>query len=141
MALLNTFIYPVHLESAGEHFEAYINEEVILMIVLGNDPLAQKAVAEANLQANDSYHGVPRRVLWLPDHQTERAKCLDMLRALEDFNPVDYDQLLAFSVKPLMNQAAYAIFPTDVPSDITLTMRIKIAFFKAGEDIADPNPV
>ena len=134
MALLNTFIYPSFCATASDYFNELIDEPLVLVVVIGQDAMAQKAVVEADRQAFIMYFSVKRLVIWLPDHQTERARCLQMLNLLPGFDPANYDSLLAFSIKPISDIAADVIYASEIPDDITLKLRMKRAFAKAGID-------
>jgi hypothetical protein len=134
MALVNTFIYPSFCGSASKYFAELIAEPLVIVVVVGQDAAAQKAVVEADRQAAVTYFSVKRQVIWLPDHNTERVRCLQMLNLLPGFDPTKYDSLLAFSIKPISDVAADIIFEKDITDDITLKLRLKRAFAKAGID-------
>lgn len=134
MPLENTFVYNPEDAQAPQRFEQILQEESILMLVFGKEPFAQHLAAEADGQANQSPFGVKRYVIWLPSHNIEQKKCLDLLSSLSSFDPAQYTKIAGFSVKPVSNKAADVLFPEEMPDEITMLLRVKRAYARAGQD-------
>jgi hypothetical protein len=134
MALSNTFVYNTATPGASAQFNTILNDKIILLIVIGKSDLCTKIVNEGDLQAAQSPFGVDRHVVWLPDNLVEKALCLKMLKSLSTFDETTYDQVVAFSVKPISDIAADAIYPNELADDITIKLRLKRAFARAGVD-------
>ncbi|MEI6408361.1 MAG: hypothetical protein WCR52_03165 [Bacteroidota bacterium] len=134
MALENTFIYDPAAPDAGAQFTKILQDELILMVVMGKDAKATAVVTEADDQASLTMFGVKRKVIWLPDHKAEKAKCLQILQSLTSFDPTQFDTIVAFSVKPVSDKAADILFPDEVEDEISTLLRIKRAFARAGQD-------
>ncbi len=141
MALTNTFVYDPTKPGASATFNKILQDKIILLIVMGKSDLAVKAVNEGDLQAQQSPFGVERHVIWLPDNVVEKTRCQTMLKALSSYDPTTYDQIVAFSVKPISDIAADIILPAELPDDITTKLRIKRAFARAGVDFRSDDDV
>lgn len=135
MPLENTFVYDPADALAPAKFDQILLDETILLVVIGKDPVALKTVQEGDNQANQSPFGVKRQVLWLPDHLVEKNRCMAILQTLSTFDPVHYENITAFSVKPVSDKAADLIMPEEMPDEITMLLRIKRAFARAGQDL------
>jgi hypothetical protein len=134
MALENTFIYDPAAPDAGAQFTKILQDELILMVVFGKDATATAVATEADDQASQTMFGVKRKVIWLPDHNVEKTRCLQILQSLSSFDPTQFDTVVAFSVKPVSDKAADIIFPDEVEDDISTLLRLKRAFARAGQD-------
>lgn len=134
MALENTFIYDSAAPDAGAKFTQILQDEMILMVVLGKDASATAVVTEADDQASQTMFGVKRKVIWLPDHTVEKARCLQILQSLSSFDPTQFETIVAFSVKPVSDKAADIIYPDEVEDEISILLRLKRAFARAGQD-------
>lgn len=135
MELPNTFVYDPASPTAATDFQEIIDKNDILLLVMGNDALAQKAVQEGDIEAGNAPFGVLRRVVSLPDHTVERQKCLDLLATMPQFDPANYEKVLAFSLTHTTNHTAHVILRSDITSDTNLILRIQKAFWEAGDDI------
>lgn len=135
MPLENTLIYDPANAQASAQFDQILRDETILLIVLGKDAIATQTVHEGDNQANQSPFGVKRRVLWLPDHLVEKNRCMAILQTLSTFDPTMYEKVTAFSVKPVSDKAADVMLPEEMPDEITMLLRIKRAFARAGQDL------
>ena len=134
MNLPNTFIYPATAHDAAEQLTKIIEGKFILLFVIGQGDLHDQIVEEGDDQSQQMFFGARKKVIWLPDHKIERERCLVMLQKLLNFDPLHFDKVIAFSVKPVSDIAADVIFPEEVPDDITMSLRLKRAFAKAGID-------
>lgn len=135
MALPNTFIYDPASPTASADFQNLIDKNEILLLVVGNDALAKKAVEEGDIEAGNAPFGVVRRVVSLPDHLTERPKCLSLLATMPSFNPNNYEKVLAFSITYTTNRAAHIILRSEITNNANLILRIQKAFWDAGDEM------
>jgi hypothetical protein len=133
--LENTFVYDPNDTQARTKFDQILQDETILFVVLGKDPIAVKALIEGDDQAFQSPFGVKRTVVWLPDHLVEKTRCMAILQTLSSFDPITYEKVTAFSVKPVSDKAADVLFPEEMPDEITTLLRIKRAYARAGQDL------
>lgn len=134
MALENTFVYDPAAPDAGAQFTKILADKLILLVVFGKDERATAVVTEADDQAAQTMFGVKRKVVWIPDHTVEKARCTQILQSLSTFAPEEYNQIVAFSVKPVSDKAADIIMPDEVEDEISILLRIKRAFARAGQD-------
>jgi hypothetical protein len=68
MTLINTTILPVGDTTTSQNLlTGLLNENVLLVVIFGNDTNAQKAVGIADINAKSVTAGISRKVAWMQD--------------------------------------------------------------------------
>jgi hypothetical protein len=127
MATDHTIIIPKPGETPETTFNHYVNETMIVMIVLGNDAKAQDIQTKANKIAETTYYNKERKVIWIKDRELLK-NILNGFLQNSSFNNISLDQIAALGIN-YKNNLREVISLTE---NIT-TIRVNQAFIKAGK--------
>jgi hypothetical protein len=128
MELNKTIIIPTDSKQlARELFNSVVYEEdTLVLVVLGEDEKATKAVKGADRMAQIVIQGYKRKVIWIRD----RAVLADEIKALKpgdaDISQTDLKNVVGFSVS--LAETVMDIIGTD--ADINI-LRMEMAFLNA----------
>lgn len=129
MELNKTIIIPTdNQQLAQQLFNSVVYEEdTLVLVVLGEDEKAIKAVKGADRMSQLVIQGYKRKVIWIRD----RAVLSDEIEALkpgdEDISQADLENVVGFSIS--LAETVMDIIGTD--DDINI-LRMEMAFLKAG---------
>jgi hypothetical protein len=116
---------------AKELFKNLVQEEdVILMVILGNDEKAKKAVKYADARARVEIQGFQRKVAWVLNKtffKEELYPEVSLDKGESDFSIEKIDEIVAFSVS--LSDTIKDVIKTNEKIDFS---RIELAFLEAG---------
>lgn len=130
MTLERTVIIPAeNQELAQRLFKTIIyDEDVLVVVVLGNDPISEQAVKCADKRAKVVVQGFERKVAWIQDRDTLANKIRQLKPGQADISKEDLAGVVAFSVS-LGNTVMDIV---RVNEEINF-LRMDIAFLEAGK--------
>ena len=129
MKLDHTIIIPASDTTLAQKlFNSLIyGEDVLVVVVLGNDEISTNAVQIADKRAKAVVAGYERKVAWILDRNTLLQEINKIKPGTHDITNVDLSSVTAFSVS-LSNKVADIIFAYDTIDYV----RIEQAFLAAG---------
>ncbi len=129
MELFNTIVIKSDDPNHAKTFHSLIfDNHFIVMVILGDTPASKTAVEKADYWADDSPRKIERKVAWIPQPNTLKNKCLDLLASFNNFQPAQYGKVLAFSLSPRWHETKHILWTTDTVDDLA----IREAYLKAG---------
>lgn len=130
MKLDHTVIMPTKNRSLAQAlFNSLIYEEdVLVMVVLGEDEIATLAVKYADKRANAVVAGFERKVAWIRDRNILKKEIKALPAGSQDISKENLSNVIAFSVS-LSNKVAEIIHTGETIDYVS----IDHAFLKAGE--------
>jgi len=128
MALDNTTILPVGDSTASRNLlTGLLNENVLLVVIFGNDANAQKAQTIADFKAKTVTAGISRKVAWMQD-KSMLSLLMGLLKPGDiPSSDIDLSQHIGISVS-LADVLMYLIPTNPAPTEITM----ELAFVAAG---------
>lgn len=129
MKLNHTLIIPTDDKIlAQKMFESLIyDEDFLLVIVLGDDDIAQKAVKYADSRARISIAGYERKVVWIRNREILSKEIKALNDGLASLPKDNLERVVAFSVS-----FSDTVMDVILSSETIDFLRLDLAFNKAG---------
>ncbi len=109
-------------------FDAFIDKEfMILMIILGDTNSIREALPKADNLATKAYFGMERWVLWIRDYVVLEDTLREQLKAHDENEDVEYEDVKCFCFSPVLDAATGIILKNGRLSYASLQQ----SFFKA----------
>lgn len=130
MQLNNTTVLPSDTPAIAEQlFKSLIEEQdVICVIVFGNNSVAQQAIKSADVRASVAPAGFKRRAVWMTDISLWSTLKTYVKSGTIDVNTVDPSQLIALGIS-LTDKAESSVDTSKTPDFIIM----ELAFIAASK--------